>query len=119
MARLEAIVVGCSAGGLGALKPLLNALTPPFPLPVIVCSHSAEPGTGLLGPLLARHAQLPVREARERCPIEPGAIHLAPAGYHLLIERDRCISLSVDEPVHYSRPSIDVLFESAADAYGG
>jgi len=118
MARLEAIVIGCSAGGLGALKPLLRELAPPFPLPVIVCSHSAEPGTGLLGPLLARHARLPVREAGERWPIEPGAIHLAPAGYHLLIERDRSFSLSVDEPVHYSRPSIDVLFESAADAYG-
>ncbi|UGB44959.1 chemotaxis protein CheB [Frateuria edaphi] len=118
MARLEAIVIGCSAGGLGALEPLLRALAPPLPLPVIVCSHSAEPGTGLLGPLLARYARLPVREARERWPAEAGTIHLAPAGYHLLIERDRCFAYSVDEPVHYSRPSIDVLFESAADAYG-
>jgi two-component system chemotaxis response regulator CheB len=118
MARPEAIVIGCSAGGLGALEPLLRALEPPLPQPVIVCSHSGEPGTGLLGPLLARHARMPVRMARERWPVEPGTIHLAPPGYHLLIERDRRFALSVDAPLHYSRPSIDVLFESAVEVYG-
>ncbi|UGB37533.1 chemotaxis protein CheB [Frateuria soli] len=118
MARLEAIVIGCSAGGPGALKTVLRALAPPLPLPVVVCSHSGESGTDLLVPLLARHARLPVREARERWPVQAGIIHLAPPGYHLLIERDRCFAYSVDAPVHYSRPSIDVLFESAAEAYG-
>jgi two-component system, chemotaxis family, protein-glutamate methylesterase/glutaminase len=118
MARIEAIVVGCSAGGLGALQPLLHALQPPLRQAVVVCSHTGEYAGGLLAPLLARHARLPVREARERWPVEPGTVHLAPAGYHLLIERDRHFALSVDAPVHFSRPSIDALFESAADAYG-
>lgn len=118
MPRIEAIVIGCSAGGLDALKPLLRALEPPLSQAVVVCSHSGDQGTGLLPSLLARHCRLPVREARERFPVEPGTVHLAPPGYHLLIERDRRFALSVDGPVHYSRPSIDVLFESAAEAYG-
>jgi two-component system chemotaxis response regulator CheB len=118
MARIDAIVIGCSAGGLDALKSLLHALDPLLHQAVIVCSHRGDQTTDLLGSLLARHARLPVREARERCPAEAGTIHLAPPGYHLLIERDRHFALSVDSPVHYSRPSIDVLFESAAEAYG-
>lgn len=117
MARPEAIVIGCSAGGLDALKPLLRALDPTLPQAVIVCSHSGDQGS-LLGELLARHSPLPVREAHERWPVQAGVVHLAPAGYHLLIERDRRFAYSVDAPVHYSRPSIDVLFESAADAFG-
>jgi two-component system, chemotaxis family, protein-glutamate methylesterase/glutaminase len=117
MARPEAIVIGCSAGGLDALKPLLHAMEPPLSQAVVVCSHSGDPGS-LLVELLARHSALPVREAQERWPVEAGAVHVAPAGYHLLIERDRRFAFSVDAPVHYSRPSIDVLFESAADAYG-
>lgn len=118
MARPEAIVIGCSAGGLDALRPLLHELAPPVPQAVIVCSHSGDQGTGLLGALLARHVRLPVHEARERWPVQPGVIHVTPPGYHLLIERDRHFALSVDAPEHYSRPSIDVLFESAAEAYG-
>lgn len=115
MARPEAIVIGCSAGGLDALKPLLRAIE--VPQAVVVCSHSGEQGS-LLGELLARHSRLPVREAQERWPVEAGFVYLAPPGYHLLIERDRRFAFSVDAPVHYSRPSIDVLFESAADVYG-
>jgi two-component system chemotaxis response regulator CheB len=118
MARPEAIVIGCSAGGLDALRPLLHALAPPLPQAVIVCSHSGDQGTGLLGSLLAPHARIPVHEARERWPVQPGVIHVAPPGYHLLIERNRHFALSVDAPEHYSRPSIDVLFESAAETYG-
>jgi two-component system chemotaxis response regulator CheB len=118
MTRVEAIVVGCSAGGLGALQPLLHALQPPLRQAVVVCSHIGEHAGGLLAPLLARHARWPVCEARERWPVEAGTIYLAPAGYHLLIERERRFALSVDAPVHFSRPSIDALFESAADAYG-
>lgn len=118
MARLEAIVIGCSSGGLAALTPLLRALEPPLAQAIVVCSHSGDHGTGLLASLLGRHCRLPVREARERFPVAPGTIHLAPPGYHLMIERERRFALSVDEPVHYSRPSIDVLFESAAAAYG-
>ncbi|HEV2538461.1 MAG TPA: chemotaxis protein CheB [Frateuria sp.] len=116
--RIEAIVIGCSAGGLDALKPLLRGLEPPLSQAIVVCSHSGDQALGLLPSLLARHCRLPVREARERFPVEPGMVHVAPPGYHLLIERDRRFALSVDEPVHYSRPSIDVLFESAAETYG-
>lgn len=118
MARYEVIVIGCSAGGLRALRPLLDALDPQLPQAVVVCSHQADDGADMLCELLAPHSTLPVYEARERSAVQPGTIHVAPAGYHLLIERDRRFALSVDAPVHFSRPAIDVLFESAADAYG-
>jgi two-component system chemotaxis response regulator CheB len=118
MAWAEAIVIGCSAGGLAALTPLLRALDPTQAQAMVVCIHSGDHGAGPLGPLRARHGRLPVREAHECGPVQAGTVYLAPPGYHLLIERDRRFALSVDMPVHYSRPSIDVLFESATDAYG-
>lgn len=118
MPGYEAIVIGCSAGGLRALRALIDALDPQLPQAVVVCSHSAGDSAELLCALLSRRGTLPVCEARERSPVRPGTIHVAPAGYHLLIERDRHFALSVDPLVHFSRPAIDVLFESAADAYG-
>ena len=80
--------------------------------------HQPPDRESLLAGLLGERSQLPVREAEDKEPIEPGTVYLAPPDYHLLVEKDGHLSLSSEEPVHFSRPSIDVLFESAADAYG-
>lgn len=117
MSRHEAIVIGCSAGGLTALQRLLPGLAPNLTAAVIVCCHTGSADVSLLVELLARVSALPVAEALERSHITPGMVHVAPTGYHLLIEEDHYFSLSVDEKVAWSRPSIDVLFQTAADAW--
>lgn len=116
--RCDMVVIGCSAGGIKALQKLLPALRADLAAPVIVVCHTGSGNIGLLCELLARIVALPVCEARERMPPAPGVVYLAPADYHLLLEPDRRFSLSVDARVAYSRPSIDVLFESAANACG-
>lgn len=116
MACPEAIVIGCSQGGLNALRVLLGGLDPRLPQAVLVCCHTSG-DIGILCELLATHSALPVIEAGERQPALGGTVHVAPGGYHLLIENNRHFSLSVDEVVRYSRPSIDVMFGSAADVY--
>ena len=113
----QAVVVGGSAGSLTALGTLLNGLPADFGLPIIVVLHTGASDMSDTVILLSRHSKLRVSEAREREEILPGRVYLAPGRYHLLIERDRHFSLSADARVRYSRPSIDVLFESAADAY--
>lgn len=118
MARPQAIVIGCSAGGLTALEELFAGVDPSLRQPIAVCCHTGSATVDLLCELLARHATLPVEEARERAPLRGGVIHVAPSGYHLLVEHTRRFSLSVDERVSFARPSIDVLFDSAAEAYG-
>ena len=117
MATPQAIVIGCSAGGLTALEQLLAALDPALPQAIAVCCHTGSSTVDLLCELLGDHASLPVVEARERERLEGGIIHVAPSGYHLLVEASRRFSLSVDERVSFARPSIDVLFDSAAEAY--
>lgn len=117
MSRVQAIVIGCSAGGLTALESLLAALDPTLPQPIIVCCHTGSATVDMLCELLAQHARVPVMEARERGAIIGGAIYVAPTGYHLLVETCRRFALSVDPRVSFARPSIDVLFESAADTY--
>jgi two-component system, chemotaxis family, protein-glutamate methylesterase/glutaminase len=114
----EAVVIGCSAGGLDALRILLNALPAEFAAAVIVVAHTAPDGISMLPALLAKTCLLPVSEAMEREPVLPGHVYTAPPNYHLLIEPKRVFALSVDERVCFARPSIDVLFRSAADAYG-
>jgi two-component system chemotaxis response regulator CheB len=118
MPAIEAIVVGCSTGGPGALALLLGALDHRLPASVIVCSHTASSNLHTLCDVLAQHSTLPVIEACEREPIRAGMIQVAPPDYHLLVDRGRRFALSVDEPVGFSRPSIDVLFGSAAEVYG-
>lgn len=113
----QAIAIGCSAGGLTALEVLFASLDPALPQAIVVCCHTGSATVDLLCELLARHATLPVVEARERAAPAAGVIHVAPSGYHLLVETNRRFSLSVDQRVSYARPSIDVLFDSAADAY--
>jgi two-component system chemotaxis response regulator CheB len=118
MARFDAIVIGCSTGGLNALQAVLGGLEAGLPMAVLVCCHTGSADVSLLCDLLQRHCTLPVHEAVERSVVGVGAVHVAPSGYHLLVETDRHFSLSADAKIGYSRPSIDVLFASAAEAYG-
>ncbi|MEX1829143.1 chemotaxis protein CheB [Luteibacter sp. CQ10] len=117
MTAYAAIAIGCSAGGLVALERLLPGLDPRLPVPIVVCCHTGSPDVGLLVELLGRHSVLPVKEAHERESTDPGTVHVAPSGYHLLVESNFHFSLSVDAKVAYARPSIDVLFETAAAAW--
>jgi two-component system, chemotaxis family, protein-glutamate methylesterase/glutaminase len=116
--RTEAIVIGASAGALEALSVILPALPSQYALPVIVVVHVPPDKKSLLAQLFQAKCRIRVQEAEDKEPIRGGTVYLAPPDYHLLVEKDKTLSLSSDEPVLFSRPSIDVLFESAADAYG-
>ncbi|MEI6126286.1 MAG: chemotaxis protein CheB [Pseudomonadota bacterium] len=116
--RHEAIVIGVSAGGLAVLRTLLGSLCPGFSLPVIIVQHEARDAGDFLPRYLNEHCAVRVKQAEEKERILPGTVYLAPPGYHLLVEYDTTFSLSLDEPVNYARPSIDVLFETAAEVYG-
>ncbi|HEY4308909.1 MAG TPA: chemotaxis protein CheB [Pirellulales bacterium] len=115
---IRAIAIGASAGALDALSIILPALPAGFPIPVLVVVHLPADKESLLANLLDAKCQMDVREAADKEPIQFGTIYLAPPAYHMLVENDQSLSLSADEPVNFSRPSIDVLFETAADAYG-
>ena len=113
----EAVVIGASAGGLQALGMILSSLPADFAPSVIVVQHLHPETGGYLPELLSGKCRLPVKEAADKEPVRGASVYLAPADYHLLVERERFFSLSVDGRVNFSRPSIDVLFESAADVY--
>ena len=114
----ELIVVGCSWGGLAALGRLLEHLPDEVDVPIAIAQHRGPDSLrGALQAALQRHLARPVVEAADKDPIEPGHVYVAPPDYHLLVEVGS-FALSVDERVQHARPSIDVLFESAADAYG-
>lgn len=117
MSRYRAVVVGASAGGVDALLKILGALPPRFSLPIIGVLHLPEEGDSRLAEVFEQRLQRPVRQAVDKAPIEPGMIYFAGPGYHLSVERDLTFSLSQEDRVHYSRPAIDLLFESAADVY--
>ncbi|HEY2322671.1 MAG TPA: chemotaxis protein CheB [Thermoanaerobaculia bacterium] len=110
------IVIGCSLGGMHALTTILGELPPTFPVPIAVVQHRYRTSNEGLPAYFRRHLHLKVVDADDKEWIRPGHVYLAPANYHLLVEEGE-FSLSVDEAVAYSRPSVDVLFESAADAY--
>jgi two-component system chemotaxis response regulator CheB len=116
--NIQALVIGGSAGAVGALMRLLPGLPGSFPLPVLLVLHLPPDDKGSLVALLHSQCQVTVKEAEDKEPASPGVVCVAPANYHLLVEPDFTLSLSQDDPVFFSRPSIDVLFESAADAYG-
>lgn len=115
---LEAVVIGTSAGGLAALSRLVSGLSSHFPLPILVVQHVPAGTPTQLAEIFQRKTGLRVKEADEKEALRPATLYFAPPGYHLLLESDRSLSLSQDDAVHFSRPSIDVLFESAADALG-
>ncbi len=112
------VVIGASAGAVQALSEILTALPANFPLPILIVVHVPADRGSILAPLFEKKCVMPVREAEDKEPAMGGVIYFAPPDYHLLVEMDETLSLSSDEEVLYSRPSIDVLFESAADAYG-
>ena len=112
------VVMGASWGGLKALELILGDLPDDFPVPIVVAQHRDDDAEEELLPrLLNRHTGLRVRDADDHAELAPGTVLLSPPGYHLLVS-DGGTELSVDEPVQFSRPSIDVLFQSAADEYG-
>ena len=113
----DAIVIGASAGGLHALTRILQPLPGGFPVPVMVVQHRARDERNLLEEVLQQKCKVRIKQADEKEVIEKGVVYFAPPDYHLLIEKDRTFSLSFDVPVNFSRPSIDVLFETAADVY--
>ena len=115
---VDAVVIGASAGGVEALMRLLPALPATFPAAVFVVLHLPRERPSLLTDIFAPKCALAVREAEDKEPVVPGTIYFAPPDYHLLVDDGPALALSADEPVNFSRPSIDVLFESAADAYG-
>lgn len=112
------VVVGGSSGSLDALAILLRALPATWPLAVAVALHLHRHASTFLAESLDQVCALPVAEAEDKQPLRAGQVWIAPANYHLLVEADRTLALSVDPPVSFARPSIDVLFESAAEAYG-
>ena len=114
----QAVVIGASAGALEALSMILPSLPRQFALPVMIVVHVPPSKTSVLAELFAEKCNIDVAEAEDKQSIRGGTAYFAPPGYHLLVEMDKTFSLSSDPPVLYSRPSVDVLFESAADAYG-
>ncbi len=119
-ARIESrlVVIGASAGGLDALTKIFLNLPSEFPFPIVVVQHLNRHGESMLVTLLALKSKLAVKEAEDKEALTPGVVYVAPSNYHVLVERDFTLSLSVDPEVNFSRPSIDVLFESAAVALG-
>lgn len=113
----QIVVIGASMGGLNAVERVLRGLPGDFALPVLVVQHRSEDGPSLLAGLLGRHSPLQVCEAEDKAQLRPGCVLVAPAGYHSLVERGH-VSLSTEAEVRYSRPSIDVALETAAEAYG-
>ncbi|HVF52868.1 MAG TPA: chemotaxis protein CheB [Actinomycetota bacterium] len=116
MTPKKIVVIGSSWGGLSALSELLLPLRDDFPAAIVVAQHRHADSSLGLERFLKRHTSLAVREADDKDPLEPGTVFLAPADYHLLVEDDH-LALSVDGPEMFSRPSADVLFESAAATY--
>lgn len=112
--KYQAIVIGTSAGGLFALSVLLEKLPSGFGIPIIVVQHRSKDERDLLEEVMQNKCKIQIKQADEKENIASGFVYIAPPDYHLLIESDKTFSLSSDEQVHFSRPSIDVLFETAA-----
>jgi two-component system chemotaxis response regulator CheB len=115
MTRL--VVIGGSAGSLDVLRAIVRVLPSPLGCPLVIVIHLPAHSTGL-AELLGADTTLKVKQAEDKEPLSAGTIYIAPPSYHLLIEADETFALSVDTPVHFSRPAIDVLFETARDVYG-
>lgn len=115
---MELVVMGASAGGVQALSQVLSELPADFPVPIMVVIHVPPHKDNALVPLFSAKCRMRVKEAEDKEPLKPGTVYFAPPDYHLLVETREAIALSSDETVNHSRPSIDVLFETAADAFG-
>ncbi len=116
---IEAIVLGASAGGIGALLTILAPLPATLPIPIVIVLHVAEDKASRLVEVFSHHLAPQVRLAEDKAYVATDTVYFSSAGYHLSIEKGRWFSLSREEPRYFSRPAIDFLFTSAADAYGG
>ena len=116
--RIDALVIGASAGGIDALLRLLPGLPPAPAYPVVIVLHLPDDRESRLAEVFQQHLPQKVLQAEDKAQLAPGTIYFAPPGYHLSIENDGSLSLSQEEPVHFSRPAIDILMQTAADAYG-
>jgi two-component system chemotaxis response regulator CheB len=114
----ELLLIAGSAGSLEVLIHLMPLLKPQFPFAILIVLHRGNSGDSALAELFMVKTEIPVREVEDKDEILPGVIYIAPVDYHLLCEKERIFSLDVSEKVNYSRPSIDVTFESAALAFG-
>lgn len=114
----KAIVLGVSTGGWQALNRTIPELPEHFPVPLITVQHMASSSDNFLVKTLDQASHLTVKEADEKETLNKGTVYIAPANYHLMVEKNMTLSLSTGQPVNFSRPSIDVLFETAADAFG-
>ncbi|HEY8944162.1 MAG TPA: chemotaxis protein CheB [Polyangiaceae bacterium] len=117
-ARTRLVVMGASAGAIETLSALLPELPPDFSAPLVIVVHLPQGRPSMLAGLFSIRCRLAVTEAEDKERLDPGVVYFAPPGYHVLVERDASLSLDCDEPVNFSRPSIDVLFQSAAMAFG-
>ena len=115
---IDGVAIGTSAGGVEALSVLLPALPARLTAAVFVVIHLPRQRPSLLVDVFQPKCAVPVREAQDKDVVEPGTVYFAPPDYHLLVDRGPQLALSADDLVNYSRPSVDVLFESAADIYG-
>jgi two-component system, chemotaxis family, protein-glutamate methylesterase/glutaminase len=115
---IDAVAIGASAGGIEVLSVLLSSLPASCRASFLVVMHIPRERPSLLPDVFGAKCALPVREAEDKEPVQPGTVYFAPPDYHLLVDRGPAFALSSDAPVHFSRPSIDVLFDSAADIYG-
>jgi len=116
--KYKAIIIGVSAGGLEALKRILPKLPKNYPAPIIVVQHRHPFSDDALEKAIDDQSQINVRQINDKTAIEPGFAYFAPPNYHVMIEDDMTFSLTLDPPVNFSRPSIDVVFESASDVFG-
>lgn len=116
--RCTVAVIGGSAGGLDVTQEILSGLAPDTPAAIVVCLHLHPRSQGELAEILSRRSVLPVVEVEPYQPLQSGRVHLAPPNYHVLVEQDGSLSLDASAKIHFSRPSIDALFETAADAFG-
>ncbi len=112
------LAIGASSGGIQALQALFQSLPAHFPLPMVVVLHFPPDAAVSALPSLAHHLRGQAEEARDKTMLRPGTMYLCPPGYHILLEDDGTLALSMDPPVHFSRPSIDVFFESVARSSG-
>jgi two-component system, chemotaxis family, protein-glutamate methylesterase/glutaminase len=115
--RYEAIVIGVSSGGMNAMKVMFSLLPKNFSIPAIIVQHISPRSDNQWIQLLNDKSNLHIKEADEKEKIEPGTIYIAPPNYHLMVEKNKTFSLTIDQRVNFARPSVDVLFESAAEAY--
>ena len=115
--KYELVIIGGSSGGIEALLKMIPELSPGFRIPIVIIMHQSRSSRSSLAEVLQSRTKLIVREPEDKEKILPGHIYVSPPDYHLLIEEDRTFSYSFSELVNYSRPSIDVLFECAADVY--